>query len=646
MPAIRPATEMRSQQLTNATVAPPTVVTPPGLRGTPVQRCLTAGLATGASAYVATMPTATRPWVLLGLALALMLLTPTAPELSRRMVLNGTTGSVVLVLVGLAPASTVRVPIAVAAACGIVAAVLSARGWRRELPNVSKLDLLIPTSGVAALTVSWPLVGRSATSALAELMGGWDHAGHFSMYLAHREGISRAVPAGKHWYYADYPQLFHALTARFAELTYGSVGSATEELVRYATIQALAYCLIVMAAVAITVDMTHGLSKTSRLSACVMVAGLVLGFPGASLLVQGYLSVLWAIVSGACLIQLSRRQQAVDLPTLAAAACCTVAVASWPLLLPIVAQPALALLRAGVSGRSWQFRIATSGLAAAAGSGTLYLLWVSGRADPGEHLVTAGGIVHPGLVVTFAIPVILGLIALRSPASNYPWGWRPLQWAAWASCALLVGIASLQLILDGQLSYYFWKSALAAQTMLLIVALPDLAEQMRLTLRRHAPGLTGRAAEAVAATLIAVLGLGAASGTSSLSTGFVARASLAQWSTQRDVAADIMTVRSTTGLTFSNFIWVRETDEYAPALPDQWLHSLTRSRTTEIGDFQTLLNEARYSGPDGLAQVARTVLTTSDLNVVVSDPRVLEATRSGVGPALQGRVTLLPAHAR
>lgn len=595
------------------------------------------------------LPAVTGPAVILGatasaataavLAVALVLAAPTSSRLGRRLVTNLTLLSLVVTTLGWLPGQGLSVHIGLGVLWAWLAWWSARHGWRSAVPRLRWPDAAIALSGLGALGVARPLLGNSPTTDMAVLMGGWDHVGHFSMYLAQREGTDHAVAAGQTWFFVNYPQLFHGFAAGLAELVWGSPGTVSAELVRYSTINAVLFVAMVVAGIALAVDATDDGSRPVRWTAALLVASLYLGFPGASLLVQGYLSLLWSVVAAVVVLQTARRLGPPCTVELVVAAACVVAVAAWPLLLPVVAGPAVQLLlrcwRHGGRLRAW-----SAVLAGAAGVSCSWLVWVSGRADVGGHIVTAGGIVHTGVVACIAIPAVV-LLAAGVGVRRRRATWSPVLWSALGHAALIALVAAYQLSRAGELSYYFWKTALAGQTVLLAAMAPDLARGLVAVARRVTS--TPRSAvtlTTIAAAALAVVGLGVAGDRPSVSTAFVARWSLESWASQRDLASEVMAM-SGTRARFDRVLWAKESDAYSPALPDQWLHSYTRARTVAVEIHQVDLVNTRYHGTAELARAVQRIVRTSDLTVVVDDPVLYDLVQTGLDGSRRSSVVLV-----
>lgn len=173
---------------------------------------------------------------------------PSAPNLSRRLALNGA------IALGTIPVLWwVKWPTVFGAShSGLILATLSgflvfrfasSRQRRRSLvPTLSSADL-IPVAG--ALFSTWfflPLTkARSGAESVAMLINGWgnDNVAHFEMFSMIRRnlvtGLGWGEPVGgSSFAYVNYPQHFHVLVAFVAELVHGpSVGSVGTEVGLY-----------------------------------------------------------------------------------------------------------------------------------------------------------------------------------------------------------------------------------------------------------------------------------------------------------------------------------------------------------------------------------------------------------------------------
>ena len=145
----------------------------------------------------------------------------------------------------------------------------------------------------------------------------------------------------------------------------------------------------------------------------------------------------------------------------------------------------------------------------------------------------------------------------------------------------------------------------------------------------------------VSTASLVCLGLGVDSGRSSLAQPFLARWSMESWASQQELAAEVVQV-SALPVPLARTIWVKETDAYAPALADQWFHSYTRTRALSLERQHFTLNEARYHGPDGLAEASLKILQASDLMLLIDDPEVFTKVSAGLPPRERGRIVLRP----
>src|SRR3954451_2971391 len=180
------------------------------------------------------------------LLLVILVAVPSSPYLSRRLALNGS------LLLGWTPVLwwvdwpvTVNhggVVLAFGTTALVVHGVRSNVGptvARRLVPTCRPADILIPLSGLAALLVVSRLAfAHSAPRVLTILLGGFDNAAHFGMFLMLRTQRATldalgSAPDGSRWTYASYPQGFHAVVATVADLLAPRVGSGSHELMTY-----------------------------------------------------------------------------------------------------------------------------------------------------------------------------------------------------------------------------------------------------------------------------------------------------------------------------------------------------------------------------------------------------------------------------
>jgi hypothetical protein len=447
------------------------------------------GLLTAVATY-ALLATGTLPGAVpLTLAGVLLAAVPTAPDLSRRLAVNGS------VLVGWSPVLWwVRWPVAVdhgalvvALAAGGLAALLTAsdrpgRAARGLAPRVHAVDTLLLAAGALALTCTarWAFAG-SPRQALAALLPGADNYAHFHMFSTLRAygATTRAIGDagdGSGWGFDEYPQGFHALAATLSELMHPALRTGPDALLAYTQVVSVAVVLGLVVLTAAVVSLP-GLRQRPlvTLPAVVLTWAAFLWEPGQDLLADGFAN-FWlaaAAVATALLLALAPRRP-LALPEVVAVAGLMVAVAhAWAPLLVLAGPAVLALfhpLRATLGERSLRPRLGVAvAVLAVAALGVLKALVALFVDVDVKTVVTAFGGIHgtnpaPAflllLVGGYACLVAPTVVARRPGAHADPTlarrvrllGLMPL-----AGLALGGVLFAAQLRTVGTSSYYFLK---------------------------------------------------------------------------------------------------------------------------------------------------------------------------------------------
>lgn len=478
-----------------------------------------AGLAV-AAAVLALVAAEVLPGVAVLAALGIAgLLVPTSRELSRRVLVAGATflGWIPLLWLWQLPVS--HAGLALAAIVGLLAGWLVLGGpvvlrARQLVPRVRPADVGTLLSVALVAAVYKPLlVATSADVAMTRFLKGWDNVAHFdmaSMITSHGVLINRlqAGPGGD-WAYLQYPQGFHAAAATVMEAVAGRDALPSELVATYARSSAL-ICLLAVVTVVAGVCSVPAMRRRPVLAlpaAVFVTATFVLG-PGGMVLHDGFPNFMVAVALLACIpLLVAQMERPTSLPLLVALGGAGLGVAhNWALLLTVGAAGAVGVLlplrrRRWPDGlRGWWPPAVVAALVVAGAA----IAWSMLRHQPplGELLDTPGG-VSPVSVSTMIVTTTLALavsvaVLMRVLRRSSP---RPgsLLRTAWAGVPLLLGtvlvvaVAWGQVASKGDVSYYFWKSALAMQFVaaaVLVLMLPSAVPGARVR--------TGRAARLVA----------------------------------------------------------------------------------------------------------------------------------------------------
>lgn len=615
-------------------------------RGQRSHVALRAGGATAAGG-LALLAAGSSPALRVLTALALVVLLPTAQRLDRRVLVNLAVSAPALAGLAWMPGPARLLPVVGCVAVGYVAWRASRTGFRAVLPTAHLTDALLVLVPALAVVLARPLVGRTPQQALAMLLHGWDHASHADMYLAHRTGASLAdASASGSWYFDAYPQLFHAHLAGLAELFWGDVGSLGTEVSRYATLQVvyLAWAAALGTAALLQADAVRTSSSARAAAAGVFGAGLLLGFPGAVYLMAAHVNFVASAVAAAAVLLLladGHRNHATVGETVTAASLLMV-VGSWPLLLPLVAVPAVRFLRSCLVSPRRDVRLAavvSAMLTTAVVSG---LCLVCLRIDVAAHLTDPGGLLSPGAVAT--IVLLVGLLAVAAPRRQRTEWPCHLWWPALCGVVLLGGVAAIQISTSGTVSYYLWKIAVGTETILLLGATPWVARTLVDLGRAAATQLTiaRRLARLGAALFLALPAIGLFGATSAAPSPTQTTASLSTWDKDEGPAAELLTAAADRSLSpaSTTLVVVRE-GSFSPALLNSWYHSLTRTRTvSEEGRLDELEGLRRGATRDDVLRCVAVILSTTPNDVLVVDPQ-LHAALVAALPRHRARLRLL-----
>lgn len=263
---------------------------------------IAAGAAIGCGTYALLQADLLAPGAKLLWAGLLICLVPSARGLARRIAING------VVALGLLPilwmfgmlrfinhgALAVALVMAGMAVKSIGAPRLSvvARGL---VPDVVPADLGLAVSVLGSTAWGWHLLAPDTPrDALAALLPGYDHSGHFDMFLMlwdHGAYIS-SLPSpadGSAWQYWNYPAGFHAVAASWAQLALGVRPPAAQQaIVSYAHMIALMVVMGTLVATACLISILPKPKLTSLLPSLTLLLTALLWMPGGPVLWRGF----------------------------------------------------------------------------------------------------------------------------------------------------------------------------------------------------------------------------------------------------------------------------------------------------------------------------------------------------------------------
>lgn len=362
------------------------------------------------------------------LAVALWVLTPSAPTLSRRVALNGAIALGALPLlwwVGSPPLGSVGrvgVVLALLSAAVVFCAILGGEPRRRLVPEFALADSAVAASGAFGLWFFLPFfTPRDDVSTLASLVQafGGDNVAHFDMF----EMIRRTLVTGPDWpeptdgsvfAYIVYPQHFHVLAAMAADGWSGvGTGGIPEEVALFGigTALVLTAALVTLAAAVASLDVLRGRPGLVFVVVTACVSFLFLGL-GAASLSHGFPSFLLAVIGAAIAVVLAMNGGRTAVVTLAAVGSSAVLVAhSWMLLTPLALVAAAVLaIRVDWSGlrrsprRIVPLALVVLATAAAGGFGAWLVIEATRTAGgPAAALTTTGGVATPSITLVVAI---------------------------------------------------------------------------------------------------------------------------------------------------------------------------------------------------------------------------------------------------
>lgn len=447
---------------------------------------LTVGAATAGLVLVLRAAGALDGWLAVGLAVALLLVVPSAGAASRRFLLNATIavgGAPLLWLVPLPVGSVGHTGLVLAVASG---ALVCAALWvgtaglparvRAAVPAWRLVDgvPVVAALGAAWVTGSWLRV-RDGGTALSALLPGWDHSAHYAMTAiirSHGTTVDRLPDDGTAWKFADYPQGYHSLVAAVMDLAAPERGTVSSEVVLYTQVQGLVLVLVagLLGAALCALPWLRGRPALALSTVAVVATAFVVG-PGGAAWTTGFMNFVLAAALCGCVLVIALTMPKPMLPVpLAALGAGVVGVAhGWVLLLSLALPAAAVVLlpRGRAARRPPRPQWWLSGvLLIATGVGLLRVVEVLRTLNAGDVLVIPGGIVapEPGQVAALALAAAAAALAAARRSRVV---WTAAVPLVGLGCAL--ALAAFQLRTEGGPSYYLWKYLLGVQLVSVLV---------------------------------------------------------------------------------------------------------------------------------------------------------------------------------
>ena len=506
-------------------------------------RAVGPALATVVAAYALLASGALPASAALVLAAGLLVAVPTAPDLSRRIAVNGAA-----FLGWVCTTWWVRWPVPVDHAAvvvaltsgGLLAWVLVGRRPRDRVhalrPAVGRTDLLPLVGGALALATMWRWAfPASPRAALAALLPGIDSVAHFHMFSTVR-AYGATLPAlgpapdGSPWPFDTYPQGFHAVAATVSELLHPRLTPGPATVVAYTESVSV---VVVAAVVVLTAAVLSVESLRQRplvaLPALVCTWGAFLWRPGQDVLADGFGNFwLAAAAAGTAMVLSLTPSRRLALPDLVAVAGLLVLVANAWAPLAVIAAPAILALWWPVlptlRDPALRRRLGwTAVVLVAAGLAALTAFSMLVTSVAVGTLVGAFGGIHGTSPLPAFVLLVVGLYScLAGPSLTT--GRHAVDAtgtaarARWLLAGPVAGLALGAALLVGQLqtlgtsSYYFVKYFMGFE-LVLAAFVPTVAAFLVASLTRPVRG-PGRAAVALLATGLATQAFGSFPGRS------------------------------------------------------------------------------------------------------------------------------------
>ncbi|PWC03805.1 hypothetical protein DCE94_06245 [Agromyces badenianii] len=388
---------------------------------------------------------------------------------------------------------------------------------RALVPRVRGSDAITIAAGAGATWLLWPLmVAASDARALTLLMkSGWDHVAHYFMasHLTAAGSLQAATGTssdGSEFVQGHYPKHFHILVSATSELFSGP--NSTVSIQEYGRATGLVMVVVVFVLAAALAQLPGFVNRPLLAwpAITLVIAAFLLG-PGTVALSAGFpnfvIACAFPVVAACLAVGSARMTQPV---TLFAIGGMLVATAhSWLLMAPLTAVAALVILvphhRARWRGTPAE-RILSALALTATFAASLFAVLIA-ASTLSEETLTSGGVEK--FPAGFTLMILLSVLAaagfslsrMRRIATTRL---RAASAAAivLALAAMLVAVGGRQLLLSGELTYYFAKLASSAGLVgfgVLAVVVSSLPLHTRVRRARR------RAALSVAASVFATL---------------------------------------------------------------------------------------------------------------------------------------------
>jgi hypothetical protein len=604
------------------------------------------------------------------LLVLLLVGTPTAPELGRRLALNGA------VTIGWVPVLWwVRWPVQVDHGAVVAAAAVGALvGWvllgdrprrraRLLVPRCTPVDTLVLVGGALALACMrrWAFPG-SAHAALVALLPGADNYAHFHMFSTLRTYGAVTTALGSEgdrsgWGFDDYPQGFHALAATLSELLAPRWTPGTGALVAYTQVVALVVVLGVVVLTAAVVSLP-GLRGRPLLALPVAATtwAAFLWAPGQHLLVDGFANFWLASLAVGCalLLAVSPRRGLAGTDVLAVVGL-VVAVAHMWAPLVVIAAPAVPALfgpwrdRGPRSARG-SLPVALLVVVLGALGVAKALLALFADIDVGTLVTAFGGIHGSSPLPTFVLVVTAGYVCCCAPALVRRHHGSPEQLLVarrvrFLGSAPLAGLALATLLLVAQLrtvgtsSYYFVKFVMGYE-LALAAFVPAVVGMLLAWLLPASRKRRFAVVTSLAATVLLAQSFGPVLGRTAplLDPGQSGTASIvAPYSADRIADGVLAAIRGGAASSLDRDYLAIGPDRAAEAFyPDGWYHgalaTLTRTVFVRFGVLRTKVVTVADAVP-----VARRYLEADQQASLVVDPAYVGPLRRGLDDAALAR---------
>lgn len=432
----------------------------------------------------------------LTLLLVALLSFPTATTLSGRILVTGCTvlGWNQMLWWWAVPGDRVGASLAVAVGLAVAVPV-----WRWPsgagqgmCPRVAWADTIPGVVFVfGGLLLVRDLADRSPSASIGRLLGGWDNAGHFSMFrmlLSHGATVDALPPPaeGETWNYAFYPEAFHATTASLAQLMWSTPATDPGTLVvvyERAAALALTVSITVLIAGLAAQPWVRQRWEVALPPACLIAGTYLLGL-GRSLADAGFSAFVFpCALAGAALFVMLRISCLRVSGILAIGGALAGVAHAWIPLLTLMAPVCVALVVPRL-GLRWPTTLRGAAPVFFAFLLTSYACWRAIRilaANPNESLILTNGSIappHPTTLILLVVATPVLVIALLAKRRNAEPAVARIVSARLGVAAAVVpvglvtaaALGGVQLYSRGALTYYFYKYLYGLEMMLVVLA--------------------------------------------------------------------------------------------------------------------------------------------------------------------------------